>query len=146
MVIYYKEWGGDKRKVGSSISAWDLTVATLPDLSAMNSKCYVNEIDISKVKAGQKVRISVDAFPEKKYTGVVTYVANIGEQLPNADAKVFEVTIKVNEYDPILRPAMTTGNLIEIANTRINSSFLSKRCMEGPIAQLLYILLRERKR
>lgn len=116
MVIYYKEWGGEKRKVGSSISAWDLTVATLPDLSAMNSKCYVNEIDISKVKVGQKVRISVDAFPEKKYTGVVTYVANIGEQLPNADAKVFEVTIKVNEYDPILRPAMTTGNLIEIAN------------------------------
>nr|HPI45278.1 hypothetical protein [Tenuifilaceae bacterium] len=63
MVIYYREWGGTKRKVGSSVSPWDLTVATLPDLSVMNSKTYVNEIDISKIKKNQSVRISVDAFP-----------------------------------------------------------------------------------
>ncbi|NOY35960.1 MAG: HlyD family efflux transporter periplasmic adaptor subunit [Chlorobi bacterium] len=112
MVIYYKEWGGQKRKVGSMISPWDLTVATLPDLSSMISKTYVNEIDISKVKPGQKVRIGVDAFPDKKYTGLVTEVANIGEQLPNTDAKVFEVTIKIDGTDPILRPAMTTSNQI----------------------------------
>jgi len=43
---------------------------------------------------------------------MVTSVANIGEQLPNADAKVFEVIIKVNGSDPILRPSMTTGNKI----------------------------------
>lgn len=112
MVIYYREWGGTKRKVGSSVSPWDLTVATLPDLSVMNSKTYVNEIDISKVKKNQSVRITVDAFPEKKFTGEVVEVANIGEQLPNTDAKVFEVVIRVNEYDPILRPSMTTGNQI----------------------------------
>jgi hypothetical protein len=112
MLIYYREWSGEKRKVGSSISPWDLTVATLPDLSVMNTKTYVNEIDISKVKKGQKVRVGVDAFPEKKYTGEVVEVANIGEQLPNTDAKVFEVVIKVNEYDPILRPSMTSSNQI----------------------------------
>ncbi|NMB72085.1 MAG: HlyD family efflux transporter periplasmic adaptor subunit [Bacteroidales bacterium] len=115
MVIYAREWSGEKRKVGSTISPWDLTVATLPDLTSMISKTYVNEIDISKVKPGQPVRITVDAFPEKKYTGVVIEVANIGEQLPNTDAKVFEVIIKVNEFDPILRPSMTTGNAIRIA-------------------------------
>jgi len=78
----------------------------------MISKTYVNEIDVSKVKSGQKVEIMVDAFPEKSYTGVVSSVANIGEQLPNADAKVFEVLIKVDGSDPILRPSMTTGNKI----------------------------------
>ncbi|MCB8965148.1 MAG: efflux RND transporter periplasmic adaptor subunit [Bacteroidales bacterium] len=112
MVIYYREWSGSKRKVGSNVSPWDLTVATLPDLSVMNSKTYVNEIDISKVKKNQSVRVTVDAFPEKKFTGEVVDVANIGEQLPNTDAKVFEVVIRVNEYDPILRPSMTTGNQI----------------------------------
>lgn len=112
MVIYHREWSGQKRKVGSSISPWDLTVATLPDLSVMISKTYVNEIDVSKLEVGHKVRIGVDAFPEKKYTGEIEEVANIGEQLPNTDAKVFEVTIKVNEYDPILRPSMTTSNQI----------------------------------
>jgi len=112
MVIYKKEWNGQKRKVGSMISPWDLTVATLPDLSEMSSKTYVNEIDISKVKEGQEVRIGVDAFPDNKYTGVVDEVANIGEQLPNTDAKVFEVVINVDQTDSIMRPAMTTSNQI----------------------------------
>lgn len=112
MVIYKKEWGGKKREVGSMISPWDLTVATLPDLSSMISKTYVNEIDISKIKTGQNVRIGVDAFPEREYTGIITDVANIGEQLPNTDAKVFEIVVKINESDPILRPSMTTSNKI----------------------------------
>ncbi len=112
MLIYHKEWGGQKRKVGSNISPWDLTVATLPDLSSMISKTYINEIDISKIQVGQEVRIGVDAFPEKEYKGKVFEVANIGEQLPNTDAKVFEVVIKVDGTDPILRPSMTTSNQI----------------------------------
>jgi hypothetical protein len=112
MIIYKRDRLGAKRKVGSSVSPWDNVVATLPDMSSMLSKTYVNEIDVSKVKPGQKVEIMVDAFPEKSYTGAVTSVANIGEQLPNADAKVFEVLIDVNESDPILRPSMTTGNKI----------------------------------
>jgi multidrug resistance efflux pump len=112
MVIYKRDRTGTKRKVGSSISPWDNVVATLPDMSTMISKTYVNEIDVSKVKSDQKVEINVDAFPERSYTGSVLSVANIGEQLPNADAKVFEVLIKVNESDPILRPSMTTGNKI----------------------------------
>jgi len=112
MVIYHKEFSGQKRTVGSSISPWDLTVATLPDLSSMISKTYVNEIDVSKLSVGQEVRVGVDAFPEKAYTGVINDVANIGEQLPNTDAKVFEVVINVNETDPILRPSMTTSNQI----------------------------------
>jgi len=115
MVIYKKEWGGQKRKVGSMISAWDLTVATLPDLSSLISKTYVNEIDISKIRRGQEVQIGVDAFPEKEFMGKVIEVANIGEQLPNTDAKVFEVVIKLDGSDPVLRPAMTTSNLIVTA-------------------------------
>jgi HlyD family secretion protein len=112
MVIYKRDRMGNKRKIGSTINPWDNVVATLPDMSSMISKTYVNEIDVSKVKAGQKVEIVVDAFPEKTYTGLVLSVANIGEQLPNADAKVFEVMIKVDQSDPILRPSMTTGNKI----------------------------------
>ena len=99
-----------KRTAGTEINTWDLAVATLPDLSTMISLTYVNEIDISKIKNGQKVKIGVDAFPEKKFTGEVIEVANIGQQLPNTDAKVFEVRIELNERDTILRPSMTTSN------------------------------------
>ena len=112
MVIYKRDWNGQKRTAGAEINPWDLTVATLPDLSSMISRTFVNEIDISKIVEGQKVHIGVDAFPEKKFTGMVYEVANIGEQLPNTDAKVFEVRIELNERDTILRPSMTTSNRI----------------------------------
>ncbi len=112
MVIYKRNWDGAKQGVGSTVSAWDNVVATLPDLSKMISKTYVNEIDISKIKTGQKVEIGVDAFPEKSYTGEVIEVANIGEQMKNSNAKVFEILIEIFEFDSILRPSMTTKNTI----------------------------------
>lgn len=113
MVIYKRNWDGSKQGVGGMINAWDNVVAELPNLTEMISKTYVNEIDISKVKVHQTVKIGIDAFPEKRFTGKVIEVANIGEQLQNSNAKVYEVRIVVNEFDSILRPAMTTKNTIE---------------------------------
>lgn len=130
MVIYKRDWQGQKQSIGSSISDWDPVVAELPNLKEMKSKTYVNEIDISKIKTGQEVRVGIDAFPEKKFTGVVTEVANIGQQLPNSNAKVFEVIIEINEYDSILRPAMTTKN--EILTASIDSvMFIPLDCVQS---------------
>ncbi|WP_460543518.1 efflux RND transporter periplasmic adaptor subunit [Echinicola sediminis] len=112
MVIYQTNWDGSKIAEGSQISAWNPVVATLPDLTEMQSITYVNEVEIRKVKVGQEVKLGLDAFPEKKFTGKVTRVANVGQQRPNSDAKVFEVEILVNESDPVMRPAMTTSNNI----------------------------------
>ena len=114
MIVYKRTWDGSKITSGSQISVWDPTVATLPDLSKMVTQTYVNEIDISNLKKGLKVKLSIDAFPDKTFTGVVNDVANVGEQLPNGDSKVFEVTIELNEQDTLLRPSMTTNNNILI--------------------------------
>jgi len=112
MVIYVREYDVSKKSEGASIGAWDPTVATLPDLSTMISTTFVNEVDIRKVSKGQQVKIGLDAFPDKKLTGEVIYVANVGEQRPNSDAKVFEVKVEINESDTTLRPAMSTANEI----------------------------------
>jgi len=128
MVIYKKERNGSKRKTGSQLNAFDLVVATLPDLTTMMSKVYVNEIEVSKIKAGQKVIISVDAFPKKSYSGSVQSIANIGEVLPNSDAKMFEVQITVDGTDPNLRPSMTTGNKI-IIKTYEDATFIPTECV-----------------
>ncbi len=110
MLIYISRWGGDKLAVGGQVSAWDSKVGELPDLSHMISVTYVNEVDISKVKMGQQVEMGVDAFPDKKFDGTVTKVANVGQQLRNQDAKVFEVIVELNGSDSTLRPSMTTSN------------------------------------
>ncbi len=114
MVIYVKEWNGRKRTTGSQVSSWDNAVATLPDLTQMESVTYVNEIDIRKIQVGQPVTMTLDSDPNKKLTGRVASVANVGEQRPNSDAKVFEVKVTVLETDTTLRPGMTTGNSIEV--------------------------------
>ena len=129
MVIYKKDRNGTKRKAGSTINPFDRVIATLPDLSSMISKVYVNEIDISKVKPGQKVNINVDAFPERAYSGTVLTLANIGEQLPNSDSKMFEVQIKVVGSDPALRPTMTTGNKI-IIKTYNDAIYIPTECVQ----------------
>ena len=112
MVIYQRNWRGQKQGVGATVSPWDPVVAKLPDLSKMVSKTYINEVDINTVKVDQKVEIGLDAFPEKKLTGTVIEVANVGEQKPNSDAKVFQLLIVVHESDTTLRPGMTTSNTI----------------------------------
>lgn len=115
MLVYARDWGGRKIAVGSNVSAWNPVVATLPDLTRMISKTYVNEIDISKVKEGQRVDIGVDAFPDRKYSGEVKSVANVGQEKDNSNAKVFEVEIALQEKDTTLRPSMTTSNVIHVA-------------------------------
>ena len=115
MVIYIREWNGKKKGVGSQWNAWDATVATLPDLTQMESQTYINEVDVRKVAVGQKVQIALDADPTKKLEGTVTQIANVGEQRPNQDSKVFEVKIQVTKADTTLRPGMTTSNAIETA-------------------------------
>jgi RND family efflux transporter MFP subunit len=114
MVIYVKNWNGSKKIMGSSVSPWEPAVATLPDLREVQVLTYVNEVDIRKIKPGQSADISLDAEPDKKLKGVVVQVANIGEQRPNQDTKVFEVVIDVLNPDSTLRPSMTTSNTIHI--------------------------------
>lgn len=130
MVIYKREWRGNKRKIGSTINPMDRVVATLPDLTSMISKTYVNEIDVSKIKAGQKVNIAVDAFSEKSFTGIVSGVANIGEKLPNTEDKVFEVQIRIDGSDPLLRPSMTTWNKIVVKVIK-DAVFVPIECVQA---------------
>lgn len=120
MLIYSREWSGRKKVVGSTIDAWDPIVATLPDLTSMETVTWVNEVDIQKIRESQLVNIGLDANPDKRLTGVVTKVANIGEQRRGSDAKVFEVIIKINERDTTLLPSMTTSN--EIILERLDSA------------------------
>ena len=128
MIIYKRSWRGRKLGIGSTISPWNNVVARLPNLQEMVSKTYVSEIDVRKLNLGQDVEIGVDAFPEKKFTGMVSEIANIGEQLNNSDAKVFEVVVLVNEFDSILRPSMTTKNTI-ITSSIPDKLFVPLECV-----------------
>lgn len=138
MVIYTKGWDQKPIKAGSQINMWEPTVATLPDLTKMLSKTFVNEVDVRKVKQGQKVEIGLDAYPDKKLHGNVIRVANVGEQRPNSDAKVFEVAVELEGTDPTLRPSMTTSNKI-IASIVTDALFIPLECLHNEADTITYV-------
>lgn len=138
MVIYKRSWRGQKQGVGSSIDPWDPVVAKLPDLSKMVSKTYINEVDINTVKIEQRVEIGLDAFPEKKLSGKVIQVANVGEQKPNTDAKVFQLLIEIHESDTTLRPGMTTSNTI-VSGELEDVLFVPVECLHSQGDSLSYV-------
>lgn len=141
MVIYHKD-RGNKLKKGSSVSARNPIVATLPDLSKMKSICYVNEVDIRMIKVGQQVRVGIDAFPSKELTGVIRKIANVGEALPARDAKVFEVEVEINEMDMDIKPGMTTSNEI-IIRQDMDMLSLPLECLHSLGDSLSFVYLKQ---
>ncbi len=142
MVIYQKDWDGKPIKAGSQVGMWNPVVATLPDMTTMMSKTYVNEVDVRRVKTGQKVEVGLDAYPDKKLSGVVTRVANVGEQRPNSDAKVFEVSIEIAGTDPTLRPSMTTSNKI-ITSVKDAALFIPLETLHSHFDTITYVYKRD---
>ena len=145
MVIYKKDLRGIKRKVGTMISPFDRAVATIPDLSTMTSKTYINEIDVNKIKPGQKVEIKVDAFPDRSFTGKILSVANIGEVLPNSDSKVFETMISLDDRDPSLKPSMTTNNKVIVASIN-DVVYIPTECIHTDADNIPYVFTRNKLR
>jgi multidrug efflux pump subunit AcrA (membrane-fusion protein) len=138
MVVYKRDHHGNKIKTGSSINAFERTVATLPDLSSLLSKIFVSEIEISKIKPGLDVEIRIDAFPDKVFKGKVFAVANIGEKLENSDTKVFEVMVKINGSDPTLRPSMTTSNKV-IIKTFSDVIYIPTECVHAGTDRIAFV-------
>lgn len=142
MLIYKKSWDGKPIKAGSQVNAWDPVIATLPDLSKMLSITYVNEVDIRKVKVGQQVEIGFDAFPDKEVKGEVIKVANVGEQRPNSDAQVFRVEVEIFGQDELLKPGMTSSNMI-ITKTVADAITIPLECLHSAYDSITYVFVKD---
>ncbi len=114
LVMYAKSRNGRKMAVGDEVNPWNPKIASLPDMSVVISETYVEEIDITKIKTGNRVNITIDAMPENNFTGFVSEIANIGQELTGFDSKVFQVTIQLDQTIHDLKPAMTSNNNIVI--------------------------------
>ncbi len=92
--------------VAASFSTPELfTVAE--DLTQMEIDTSVVEADIAKVKEGQKVRFSVDSFPDKYFDGTVKQVRN--EAITNSNVVTYSVIIGIENPDLVFKPGMTAN-------------------------------------
>jgi len=74
----------------------------------------VDEIDIMKIKVGQKATVLVDAVPDKKFNGVVSFISTKGTPDSNKVVK-YSVRIKLEPTDVELKGKLTATADIGIA-------------------------------
>ena len=77
------------------------------DLTRMEINTSVDEADISRVKVGQPVTFTVDAYPEARFSGTVRQVRNAPVTTQNVVTYV--VVINVDNKDMKLKPGMTAN-------------------------------------
>ena len=85
----------------------------IADLNRMEVLVDVNEIDIIRLAAGYTASIEIDAYPNRKFKGVVTQVANSSKNSGTAVTadQVTNFEVKVNILPESYRDLSTKGNI-----------------------------------
>jgi len=91
------------------------------DTSQLQFKGTVDEIDITKIKAGQKASIAVDAVSGKTFTGTVSFISPYGAADSNGVVR-FNVTILLDPTDVPLKGKLTAT--ADIAVTSIQDALI----------------------
>ena len=88
-------------------------VVTIGDLANAWMRAYIDESDLGRVKVGQAVRVSTDAYPGRGYPGRVSFVASEAEftprtvQTPKERVKlVYRIKVAVPNEAMELKPGM----------------------------------------
>lgn len=115
LVIIEKSWSsGNKWEVGEQ--PWSgVPLISLPDLSEIKATAQINEVDISKIKLGQRARIRLDAYPDTTFTGTVKTIAALAQKKSKkSKVKVFPVEILLDGSHDLLMPGMTVRCDIQV--------------------------------
>jgi HlyD family secretion protein len=125
------------KTVAASLNAPTLfTIAN--DLAKMQITAAVAEADIGAVQQGQAVTFTVDAFPNRNFSGLVTQVRNAPKMASNV--VTYETIISVDNRDLKLRPGMTANVSIIVANRentlRVPNAALRVRLPETVAAKI----------
>ncbi|MCA1580686.1 MAG: efflux RND transporter periplasmic adaptor subunit [Acidobacteria bacterium] len=95
--------------VTSGVSSFNAgtVLFTVADLKSLLIRVNLNEVDIAKVHVGQPVRITLDAYPQKVFTGKVRFVAPAAKLVEKI--KVFEVEVALDELGEFFKTGMSAN-------------------------------------
>ncbi len=113
-------WRGEEQiREGATVRERQ-TVITVPDMRKMCVKVKIHESSIKKIQKGQKVRITADAFPDRKLAGEVSQVGMLPDSensFLNPNMKVYRTTVKIDGEHDWIRPGMSAK--VEILVNRL---------------------------
>ncbi len=117
VVIYKRDWNNEPKQVGSNVYLLE-TVLDIPDLSMLQVRVYVDEVDVSKIHVGQEARVIVDAVKGRVFAGKVAATGAILKQVQYDIAqKVAENLIELEGANvEMLRPGMNARVQIKVGS------------------------------
>ena len=138
-VIYVLNHRGEKKKTGDT--CWRMErVLEIPDLTRMQAKGDVDEVDAGRVAVGQRVSFRLDAHPDDLFYGTITAAGTTVQQKQGTrdPLKILRVDVKLDKTDPAkMRPGMRFKGTIELARTK-NALMIPRKAVfvsdQGPIA------------
>jgi HlyD family secretion protein len=96
----------------STAASGGTTILDMADLSKVRMRAFVNETDIGNVKAGQTATVTVDAFPTRKFVGIVEQVQP--EAVVQSSVTMFPVLVSLDNSDGALMPGMNGQVVMDI--------------------------------
>ncbi|MEQ1691575.1 MAG: efflux RND transporter periplasmic adaptor subunit [Gemmatimonas sp.] len=93
------------------------TLLLMADLTKVRVRALVNETDIGNVRAGQAARVTVDAYPERPFQGVVEKIEP--QAVVQQSVTMFPVIVSLDNSEGFLKPGMN-GEVSMIVNRREN--------------------------
>ncbi|HEX3797568.1 MAG TPA: efflux RND transporter periplasmic adaptor subunit [Verrucomicrobiae bacterium] len=125
-----------ERVVGTAMMA-GTEIMTVSDLSEIEARVDIGEDDVVLIAVGQKARLEVDAFKDRKFEGIVTDIANSAKNndtsttaassTSSQEATKFQVKIRVKAKELFL-PGMSVTAEIE-TRSRTNVLTIPIQCV-----------------
>jgi HlyD family secretion protein len=88
-------------------------IVTLADLDALKLIVYLGEKEIGRIKLGDPVKVTVDAYPNQAFQGKITHISDKAEFTPKAiqtkderTTLVFGIKVEIPNPDQKLKPGM----------------------------------------
>lgn len=119
-------WEGRKMRVGDTV--WvGMTVASLPDLSAMSVQASLSDVDDGRIQPGMEVLCTLDAYPGQVFRGRVADISPVARESRRSPLlRYFPVHVKLDRSDPRrMRPGMSVR--VEVLGSELKDALLVPR-------------------
>ncbi|CAN5879422.1 hypothetical protein BH11GEM1_BH11GEM1_26920 [soil metagenome] len=80
------------------------TLLTMADLSKVRIRALFNETDIGQVRPGQTATVTVDAYPDRRFTGIVEKIEP--QAVIQQNVTMFPVLVTLENNEGLLKPGM----------------------------------------
>tara|TARA_R110002126_G_scaffold43555_8_gene124866 strand:- start:18183 stop:19214 length:1032 start_codon:yes stop_codon:yes gene_type:complete len=108
VMVYSMGFDGEKFSVGDS-AQFGQPVAEVSQLDSLYIKAEIDEIDLKQLQPGLAVEVTLDAYPERRFNGVLQSLGNAVRDKSNDNLRrVIDASVSLNDLDTeLMRPGMT---------------------------------------